>query len=373
MKFPEIKGTLGFGCMRLPTIKREIDYEELYKMVDYFIENGYNYFDTAHGYVQGKSEGAIKKALSERYDRNAFVLANKLTEDYFSSESDIEALFFEQLNACGVDYFDFYMFHAITKDYYKKYTQCNAFDIIKKLHNQGYIRHIGMSFHDSHDVLDKILAEHPEIEVVQIQFNYVDYDNPAIQSIENYKVIRNHKRSIFVMEPIKGGGLLKLPDEARSFFVNGDKNELAAFALRYVASFPDIEVILSGPSDCDMVINNVKCFNNLLPFSEEEHAIASNIRTIINKKAPIQCTACHYCVDVCPMKLQIPELISAYNSKVYFKGWNSILYYNSLTTKSGKASDCIKCRSCEKKCPQHLKISNIMSNIANSFEKKKQK
>lgn len=371
MSYPEIKGKLGFGCMRLPTIKGNVNHEELIHMVDCFMKSGNNYFDTAHGYVQGQSEIAVKRALVDRYDRRQYVLANKLTESYFSSESDIEPLFLAQLSACGVDYFDFYMFHALTKDYYAKYTDCNAFEVIKNFRKQGKISHIGMSFHDSPDVLETILEKHPEIEVVQLQFNYLDYDNPAVQSYDNYLIARKYNKKIFVMEPIKGGSLLRLPEEALTFFTKKDYNDLANIALRFVCSFDGIDLILSGMSNTDMVINNAKCLEEHRPLSDQEFEITNKVREIINSKNAIQCTSCHYCTEGCPMNIYIPELIAAYNSKVLFKGWNSKLYYESLIKKGGKPSDCIKCGLCEKRCPQHLKIRNIITNISQSFEKKK--
>ncbi len=212
--FPEINGNFGFGCMRLPMKDGEVDYGEFSRMADAFIDAGFNYFDTAHGYLNGKSETAIRDCVAKRYDRSRFLLTDKLTDPYFKKQEDIRPFFLSQLELCGVDYFDFYLMHAQDKANYEKFTRCKAYETAYAFKEEGLIRHFGISFHDKADVLDRILTEHPEIEIVQIQFNYVDYEDASVESRKVYEVCEKHSKPVIVMEPVKGGSLVNLPKEA---------------------------------------------------------------------------------------------------------------------------------------------------------------
>ena len=235
----KVKKNFGFGMMRLPMIENEIDYEQVNKMVDSFMESGFNYFDTAHGYIDGKSEIAVRRCLVDRYDRESYVLANKLSEWFFKTEDEVLPLFEEQLKVCGVDYFDFYLFHALNRNSYEKHKECNTFEIVQGLRNEGRVKHIAMSFHDTADVLDMILSEHPEVEVVQLQINYLDYDDPGVQSKACYDVAVKHGKKVIVMEPVKGGALVNLPDPAIAEFKKLGDAAPVSYALRYAASFPE--------------------------------------------------------------------------------------------------------------------------------------
>ena len=241
----------GFGCMRLPMQDGQVDYPQFERMIDRFLQAGFCYFDTAHGYLSGKSETAIRDCLVKRYPRQAFLLTDKLTQDYFQTEQEILPFFEEQLRATGVTYFDYYLLHAIKEDYYEKFVRCKAFQIAQQLKEQGKIKHFGISFHDTPALLDRILTEHPEIEVVQIQLNYEDYDAPGIESDACYQVCRRHHKPVIVMEPIKGGGLVNLPDEAKRIWDACGHASYASYALRYYASYPDVFMILSGMSTFD--------------------------------------------------------------------------------------------------------------------------
>jgi oxidoreductase aldo/keto reductase family len=212
--FPEIRGNFGFGCMRLPMNGEEVDHAEFCRMADAFIAAGFNYFDTAHGYIKGKSETAIAACVSSRYPRERFLLTNKLTEPYFEKQEDIRPFFMQQLALCKVDYFDFYLMHAQNKKNYQKFKRCRAYETAWELKQEGYIRHLGLSFHDKAEVLDMILNEHPEIEFVQIQFNYLDYESDEVEGRKVYEVCEKHQKPVMVMEPVKGGSLVKLPEEA---------------------------------------------------------------------------------------------------------------------------------------------------------------
>ena len=205
---------LGFGCMRLPMKGDEVDYDEFNKMIDYYMEQGFNYFDTAHGYIGGKSEIAVRECLAKRYPRESYVLTNKLTAPYFKTREDIKPFLLNQLEWCGVEYFDYYLMHAQDRNNYGHFQNTNAYAECVKLKEEGLIKHLGISFHDSAEMLEQILGEHPEIEIVQIQFNYSDYESASVQSRRVYEVCRKFDKPVLIMEPVKGGGLVNLPDEA---------------------------------------------------------------------------------------------------------------------------------------------------------------
>lgn len=243
---------LGFGCMRLPMMggaDGEVDKREFCRMVDTFLAEGFCYFDTAHGYLNGKSETALRECLTARYPRESYILTDKLTSFFFEKEDDILPLFEQQLEKTGVSYFDYYLLHALNGAYYEKFTRCNAFEIVKQLKEQGRVKHIGISFHDKPALLERVLDEHPEIEVVQIQFNYADYENPSIESRAVYEVCRRHQKPVIVMEPVKGGGLIQLPEEAKAVLDGVGTGSYASYAVRYAASFEGVFMVLSGMSN----------------------------------------------------------------------------------------------------------------------------
>ena len=200
----QIKKNFGFGCMRLPMKGDSVDAEEMNRMVDLFLESGFNYFDTAHGYLGGKSETALWECLTSRYPRDRYILTNKLTTFFFKSEAEIRPFFQSQLEACGVDYFDYYLMHAQSVDIFAKFKECRAYETALALKAEGKLRHFGISFHDRAEVLDQILTEYPQVEVVQIQLNYLDWDDPAVESRKCYEVCRKYGKPVFIMEPVKG-------------------------------------------------------------------------------------------------------------------------------------------------------------------------
>lgn len=371
--FSQIKTFFGFGCMRLPMIGSEVDIEQFKEMTDYFIDNGFNYFDTAHGYIDGKSELAIKEALTKRYSRDKYLLTDKLTESFFNSEEDIRPFFQSQLDACGVEYFDFYLMHAQNAVNFEKFKKCNAYETAFKLKEEGKIKHVGLSFHDKAEVLDNILTTYPQIEIVQIQFNYVDYDDPSVQSKKVYDVCRKHNKPMIVMEPVKGGSLVNLPDKAQQIFDElkaGLSN--ASYAIRFAASQEGIRLVLSGMSDMAQMKDNVSYMKDFKPLTETEMGAVARVTAIFKGLDMIPCTACHYCVEEnhCPMSIKIPEIFACYNRKKIFNDWNQNMYYNRITSEgAGKASDCIQCGGCENVCPQHLEIRNLLETVAAEFEK----
>lgn len=371
--FPEIHNCFGFGCMRLPMKDGKVDMDEFKAMVDYYLDHGFNYFDTAHGYLDGLSELAVKEGLTSRYPRDQYILTDKLTGSYFQKEADIRPFFEKQLACTGVEYFDFYLMHAQNAKEFEKFKKCRAYETAFALKEEGKVRHVGISFHDKAAVLDQILSEYPQIEIVQIQFNYLDYNDPSVESGKVLEVARRHKKPVIVMEPVKGGNLVNLPAEAQKILdeLHGGSN--ASYAIRFAAGFDGIRIVLSGMSDLDQMKDNVSYMKDFKPLNDQEMAAVKKVNQVFRGLNMIPCTACHYCIEEnhCPKHILIPDLFACLNSKNVFHDWNADFYYNSaLTTQGhGKASDCIKCGGCEKVCPQHLPIRDLLEQVAKEFEK----
>ena len=371
--FPEIHGNFGFGCMRLPMKDGKVNYDEFCRMADAFIASGLNYFDTAHGYIGGQSETAIRDCVAKRHARSEFLLTDKLTTPYFNKEEDIRPFFESQLRACGVEYFDFYLMHAQDRNNYQKYKRCRAYETALQLKADGKLRHFGISFHDKAEVLDMILTERPEIEIVQIQFNYVDYEDASVESRKVYEVCEKHGKPVIVMEPVKGGSLVNLPAEADRILhgLNGGSN--ASYALRFAASFPNMAMVLSGMSNMEQMEDNLSAMRDFVPLSEAEKEAVQKVCDIFRGLNLVPCTGCRYCVEEsqCPRGIRIPDMFSSLNAHEAFHNWNTGYYYNNVITGEGhgKASACIRCGKCEKVCPQHLPIRELLKKVAETFEK----
>ena len=365
-----IKKNFGFGCMRLPMNGEEVDIEQTKRMVDTFLDRGFNYFDTAHGYIQGKSETALKTALTSRYPREKYILTDKLTDCFFKTQADIRPFFESQLEACGVDYFDFYLMHAQNETSFAHFKACRAYETAFQLKAEGKVRHVGISFHDRAEVLEQILTEYPQVEAVQIQFNYVDYEDLAIQSRKCYEVCRKLGKPVIVMEPVKGGSLVNLPEEAEKVLEDLHGGSPASYAIRFAAGFPGIRMVLSGMSDMEQMLDNTSFMADFQPLNEKEMAAIRKVREIFRTKDMIPCTACRYCIDGCPQHISIPDLFAVMNTKQIHHDWNADYYYNEVHTAPGRrASDCLECGKCEKACPQHLPIRKLLKDVAKAFEK----
>ncbi len=373
---PEKK--LGFGLMRLPQNDPgdpgNIDFEELKKMVDLFIERGFTYFDTAWMYNAFKSEDAVKEVLTSRHPRETYTLATKLHSAFIETEEDRDKVFNAQLQKTGAGYFDYYLLHGIEGSMLEKYERLNCFDWLLNKKKEGLVRHCGFSFHDTPEILDKILTDHPEMEFVQLQINYLDWESEWIQSRKCYETAVKHGKPVVVMEPVKGGTLAKVPQEVIDLFkAHEPELSVPSWAIRFVASLENVMVVLSGMSNLKQLDDNTSYMKDFKPLTKEEIELCHEAAQIINSQIAIPCTACHYCTEGCPMNICIPEYFSLYNEDMREdleeKGWTiNFSNYDNLNDRHGKASDCIGCGQCESVCPQHLQIIDLLKDVSKHFE-----
>lgn len=365
---------LGFGMMRLPMANGDINYEELNKMVDEYISRGFTYFDTALMYCDEKSEGAVKKAIVDRYPRDKFTITTKLHSAYFKTAEDMDKVFNAQLERTGAGFFDYYLVHDVNAHSYPQYTACKTFEWLKEKKEQGLVKCMGFSFHDGPELLDKVLTEHPEAEFVQLQINYLDWNSIAIRSRECYEVAVKHGKKVIVMEPVKGGTLANVPAEVESMFKAKDPAaSIPSWAIRFAASQENVMLVLSGMSNMDQLLDNTGYMQDFKPLSAEELDMVLKAADIINKEIAIPCTGCSYCTGGCPVGMPIPTYFSLYNTEkkdVNTKGWTPQQeYYFNIAKNAPKASECIKCGLCEGICPQGLKIRDFLDEVSSYFER----
>ncbi|MBQ6678960.1 MAG: aldo/keto reductase [Lachnospiraceae bacterium] len=365
-------GKLGFGLMRLPKKGLKTDVEQMKKMVDLFMEAGFTYFDTAFVYLG--SEAAAKKALVDRYPRDSYTLADKLNATIPGlTEKSAKKEFETSLGRTGAGYFDYYLLHALMENNYTKYDRFGIWDFAKEQQEKGLIRHLGFSFHGGSKLLDRLLTAHPEVEFVQLQINYADWENPSVTSRANYEVARKHGVSITVMEPVKGGQLANPPEEVKKLF-RAYRPELspASWAIRFAASLDGIITVLSGMSNVAQMQDNLSYMKDFKPLDEEEQKIIAEAQKILGHSAAIPCTACHYCTEGCPQQIPIPDIFAAMNKQLANGQMaEARAAYEAAVQKGGLASDCIVCRQCEEACPQHLKIIDHLKQGAAMFEEEK--
>lgn len=370
---------LGFGTMRLPLLQADdvtsIDYDTFSKMVDTYMEAGFTYFDTAYPYHQEMSEGAVKKCLVDRYPRESYVLADKMPILRVTCTEDYQKYFDEQLKRCGVTYFDYYLLHNVGIDRYVKTQRFGGFEFLKGLKDKGFVKNIGFSFHDSADVLDKILTEHPEVDFVQLQINYLDWESEVVQSGKCYEVAKKHGKPVIVMEPVKGGTLANVPEKAKALLdectkaqkKNPDSVSAASYAIRFAESLDNVMLVLSGMSSFDQLKDNISYMDEFVPLTQEEKEMLSKCADIINGETAVACTSCKYCLEECPISVNIPAYFGLLN---LYKSLNkkTNMYYERAVFDHAKASDCLKCGKCEKICPQHINIREKLVEFAGIYE-----
>lgn len=367
------KYQFGYGCMRLPTLEKDnptsFDYEKINTLFDTYLAQGFTYFDTAYTY---HAEEAVRHALVERHPRDSFELAAKMPLRDFKDSEDLEKIFNEQLTNCGVEYFDYYLLHNMGTNVYEKCRKYDAFGFVSRKKAEGKIRHDGMSFHDTPELLDEILSQYGDgLDFVQLQINYADWEQSNVQSRRCLKAANKHDKPVFVMEPCKGGTLVNLPETAEKLLKTlAPDASNASWALRFAASQEGVVRVLSGMNSIEQVLDNCKTFRNFLPLTEQEAAVVGEVTKIIEANTAVPCTGCAYCTHGCPKNIAIPQYFALYNNITRTTGSFSsqAVYYNNVSLTHGKASECIGGKQCEKACPQHLPIIEHLKTVAEKFE-----
>lgn len=363
---------LGFGLMRLPQQGKEIDIEQTIRMTDLFLERGFTYFDTAYGYYNGRSEMAAKTALVDRHPRESFQLATKLPAWDADSAEEARAMLETSLERTGAGYFDYYLLHNLGEKRTKAFEDFGIWDYLSEQKKKGTIRHLGFSFHDKAAVLDEILTKHPEAEFVQLQINYGDWESPVVESRKCYETARRHGKPVIIMEPVKGGSLARLPENAASILRKANpKASLASWAIRFAASLEGLITVLSGMSSLEQMQDNIAVMENFKPLDEAEREVIEQVRKALAAIPSVPCTSCGYCLDGCPQKITIPGIFSAMNLYLTYNNLSGAKgSYGFATMDGGKASKCISCAQCESVCPQQIPIVEELRKAAELLEKK---
>lgn len=352
---------LGLGCMRFPTKDGVIDREKTLEIIDYAYQHGVNYFDTAMMYLNSSSEAFMGEALSA-YPRETFNLATKInSHGLVAQNGDVEGIFADQLKKCRVEYFDYYLLHAVGDENWATFEEHHTYDRVVALQKAGKIRHLGFSFHGSPEFLEKLLTDY-RWEFVQIQLNYLDWEKQRAK--EQYEIIRKHGLQCVIMEPVRGGALANLGDAANRVLKDArPQDSVASWAIRYAASLDGVLTVLSGMSALAQVQDNVQTLSDFEPISDREKELLAEALHILTEQEWIPCTKCEYCID-CPVQVNIPQVFEVYNGYTknpsvggFKKGYREI-------EENRRADQCIACGACERKCPQHLEIPELLDKIA---------
>ena len=369
---------LGFGMMRLPLVdendQTSVDMEHVNKMVDAYMESGFNHFDTAFVYHEGVGEATFRKSVVERYPRDSFKISTKLPLFIITEETPLDPIFEQQLENCGVDYFDYYMLHNVSGFTENAWKNVDLFSFIQKKKEEGFIKHIGLSTHGDAEFLEELLFDHPELEFVLLQINYLDWEDEGIESRKCLEVARKYDVPVMIMEPYKGGFLADVPEEAEKLMKEYDSDRsVVSWAMRFVANLEGVCVIYTGASNLEQLESNISEFKNADPLSDEELELLSEVSQIINSNITVDCTKCRYCVDSCTEDIDIAKVFDLYNKhKLLDKDdWtqfgNAYLNYSKLDG-VGIASDCIECEACLEECPQQINIHEVLKDVAKTFE-----
>ncbi len=364
---------LGFGLMRLPMLGDQVDIEQTKRMVDLFLAKGFTYFDTAYGYLDGKSEEAAKRALVDRYPRESFQLATKLPAWAGArTKREAEDMFWTSLERTGAGYFDYYLLHNLGDNRTDAFDRFDIWNFLKARKEEGLIKHLGFSFHDKAEVLDQLLSAHPDMEFVQLQINYADWESPSIESRLCYETSLKHGKPVIIMEPVKGGALATPPKSVADIFRAADpKRSCASWAIRFAASLEGVITVLSGMSDASQMQDNLLTMDAFAPLTRDERAVLAHAQRELGAIQCIPCTRCQYCAANCPQGVAIPGIFQAMNNKYVYKNLaGAIGDYNWETRDGGIAAKCIACGQCEAVCPQHIKIIEILQEAAELFDKK---
>lgn len=361
---------IGFGFLRLPQKEDgAIDYDAVNDLVDMFVSLGGRYFDTAYTYHGGFSEEAVRRCLAERWPRDSYVLSDKLPGYMMKDYKECRACAEDQLRRCGVEYFDIYMLHGINKENYENALRHGEFRLLRELKNEGLAKSIGFSFHDTPILLDRVLSEQPDVDVVLLQINYLDWDSEVIRASECYETARKHKKRIMIMEPVKGGTLAELPEEAEKILRAMRPGDSAArWALRFAAGLEGVEAVLSGMNSIEQIEDNLRPMELLE--GEEREALA-RCAEIVRADTAIACTSCRYCERGCPKNIPISQYFRLYNElrRKADDDWKVQPVYDAIAADSARASECIDCRACQEVCPQRLPIAKYMRDVAAAFDK----
>lgn len=363
----------GFGCMRLPLLdpkdQKSIDMPQFKQMIDAFLEAGGTYFDTAYVYHEGASETALREALVERYPRDAYQIATKNPASMFDSAEKARACFDESLERLGVDYVDFYLLHNLGGERVKKFNDFGMWEFIAQKKAEGAIRNIGFSLHDGPEVLEDLLAKHPEVDFVQLQVNYLDWDNPVIQSRALMEVAERHEKPVIIMEPVRGGRLADLPVRAAEPLRAADSDaSMASWAYRFCWNLPNVITVLSGASTIEQMRENAAAFLANRPFDESERAALGKALEALRAVPTIPCTNCGYCLKGCPKQVAIPIIMMLLNLETMTGDAAFAKHNYSWQAEPGKASDCIACGACEEVCPQGISIIEHLSEAQARYE-----
>ena len=363
---------LGFGLMRLPKLEDgKIDVEQVKEMVDLFMKAGGTYFDTAYVYDNGESEKAARAALVERYPREKYTLATKLCAwNQCHDEQSAKQQFTTSLERTGAGYFDYYLLHALQRGNYRKFDEYHIWDFVKELKAQGLVRHYGFSFHADPALLEELLRDHPDVDFVQLQINYADWENPGVASRKNYEICRAHGIPVTVMEPVKGGILAEPIPAVRDILKAANPEaSCASWAIRWCAGLEGIVSVLSGMSSVEQMRDNLSYMRAFKPLDAGERETVEQARRALDEDKSIPCTACHYCTDGCPMNIPIPEIFTVFNRKKGSPEFRTLREYTIVTTDRGRAGECVECGQCENACPQQLGIIALLKDCAKQFEK----